>query len=263
MNREMLHKRIESLTALRFFMIMTIVISHLEFWGSQNGTKNLYDYCFHNAYIALDFFFILSGFGLTYSYIVNGRQDEMPSTWFSSIKWGYKKMKKLYWLYMLTICYSFFFALKKCIFANDFIYLKETIGKFLLCASMLQSLSGTTEISHSFNGVCWFMSCLLVLYILFPHIYRATIRIKNMRSICLILIILLVLSGAMHYFLAYISQDTQFNDLNYGHPIFRIIPFTIGIILCKLYFMMETTNHNKISSTHSEVSTIVIGGGGG
>lgn len=57
-------KRIDTLTGLRFPMMVMVVISHFEFMGSQ--TQNWYDLYFHNATLAVDFFFIMSGFGLTY-----------------------------------------------------------------------------------------------------------------------------------------------------------------------------------------------------
>lgn len=255
-------KRINSLTALRFFMIMMIVISHMEFWGGQDGTKNLYDYCFHNANIAVDFFFVLSGFGLTYSCLVNEKQKELPNSLFSSVKCGYKKMKKLYWLYALTIVWGFIACLKNALLdGNDEGEIALLCSKLVVSLTMLQSLSGTSEFSHAFNGVCWFMSCLLILYMAFPWLNRKlNACCKDVRSTLLWLATLIVASTVAHYVFGFAENSSGLDDLNYGHPLFRIFQFSIGIVLCHLLILTKRKSRYEVN-TSVEVLTIVIGGG--
>ncbi len=56
-------KRIQSLTGWRFPLVLVIAASHLEFLG---GDGNVYDLLFRNPGLAVSFFFMVSGFGLTY-----------------------------------------------------------------------------------------------------------------------------------------------------------------------------------------------------
>ena len=59
--------KIESLTSLRFFMCMIVVIAHMEFLGGESA-PNFFNYYLQNAAVAVDYFFVLSGFGLTLSF---------------------------------------------------------------------------------------------------------------------------------------------------------------------------------------------------
>lgn len=68
MQHEIIKKRIDSLTGLRFWMIMIIVLSHLTCLRDNYPYSSFYDQYLHNAMMGVDFFFMLSGFGLMYSY---------------------------------------------------------------------------------------------------------------------------------------------------------------------------------------------------
>lgn len=45
--------------------------------------------------------------------------------------------------------------------------------------SLLQSVTGMTFFSHSLNGVCWFLSCIFVCYIVMAFVIK---KIDNIRS---------------------------------------------------------------------------------
>lgn len=62
----MQNKKIASFTGLRFIMIMVIVISHFEFLAELPNFRDFYSTYLHNATFAVDFFFLLSGFGMMY-----------------------------------------------------------------------------------------------------------------------------------------------------------------------------------------------------
>ena len=63
--------RLKQLDGLRFFAIITIILSHLEFL-KELKFGNVYWNHFHNATWGVDYFFILSGFGLFYSLLNTG-----------------------------------------------------------------------------------------------------------------------------------------------------------------------------------------------
>lgn len=65
------NKRVQSLEGLRGIMIFLIVLSHMEFLRrcSFGGTYDLY---WHNPTLAVDYFFLLSGFGMMYSFLKHG-----------------------------------------------------------------------------------------------------------------------------------------------------------------------------------------------
>ena len=64
-------KRIQSLEGLRSIMIFLIVLSHMEFLKYCNF-GNAYELYWHNPTIAVDYFFMLSGFGMMFSFLKHG-----------------------------------------------------------------------------------------------------------------------------------------------------------------------------------------------
>lgn len=52
--------------------------------------------------------------------------------------------------------------------------------QFILTSTLIQSTTGILYYSHLFNGVAWFLSCIFVLYIIYPMI--ESFNIKFMRK---------------------------------------------------------------------------------
>lgn len=88
-----LTNRIDTLTGLRFIMIMMIVISHLEFLKFDDNLHNFYANHLWNAGMAVHFFFIMSGFGLTYASIKH-QENFQYYNYKCCIKYAIKRIKK-------------------------------------------------------------------------------------------------------------------------------------------------------------------------
>ena len=68
MSERKLTKRIPQLEGLRFIMCCIIILSHFEFLSnSKIVVGGGYTKYFHNATMAVDYFFMLSGFGICLS----------------------------------------------------------------------------------------------------------------------------------------------------------------------------------------------------
>lgn len=76
MERTKYRKRINSLTGLRFWMIIIVVLSHLGCLSNGYPYSSFYNQFLDNAVMGVDFFFMLSGFGMMYSY---GRSSLLTS----------------------------------------------------------------------------------------------------------------------------------------------------------------------------------------
>lgn len=61
-------EKIDSLTGLRFWMMVIIVLSHFGCLSNDYPYSSFYDRYLDNAVMGVDFFFMMSGFGLMYSY---------------------------------------------------------------------------------------------------------------------------------------------------------------------------------------------------
>ncbi|WP_279217575.1 acyltransferase family protein [Anaerobutyricum hallii] len=92
----------DALTGFRFMAIMVIIISHLEFIGEYEKIGLFYKTYIHNATLGVDYFFMLSGFGMMLSYqkksnspMINGVKD--------CIMFAKKHVKKIYILYLISM----------------------------------------------------------------------------------------------------------------------------------------------------------------
>lgn len=168
-------QRIRSFEIMRFVMIITIVMDHLIFLqDDEHFIGQLYNSVLANPYPAVCFFFILSGFGLEYS---NKDVNGYPPI---SFLWTYQKIKRIYPLYLFSILTAIPATLYMAISIHGcYEGIIRTLIKISLVPFMLQSLTGMTGFSHAFNGVCWFLSALFIIYACYPLLHRANIRLKR------------------------------------------------------------------------------------
>ena len=95
--------RIDSLTSIRFFMILIIAFTHVYFLGGSDGVGKFIHTHIQNPSLPVEFFFVMSGFGLTYRSLFKGKKAiEGEFSFLKGLKFGIQRMKKLYWLYVIT-----------------------------------------------------------------------------------------------------------------------------------------------------------------
>lgn len=252
-------KRINTLTSIRFLMIIAIVISHFEFLNSK-----FYLAHFHNTGVAVSFFFMLSGFGLTYSLNHNDKKKAsiLDEHWTlrKCYQYARNKMGKLWRWYLLTmivmIPYSFIETLKN---HSLFITTALTAFKAFISYFYLQSAFGLARFTHAFNSVCWFVSCLFLLYMVFPFLYRFINKRQSIKLWMLIMfickIVALVIFSALDAYLGRLSPSQSF--FSYVTPYVRIYDFMIGMLFSQ-YFMKTQEKQNKSVSTNLAEIVITI-----
>ena len=219
-------------------MCCIIILSHLEFLGESGIFGDFYTTYLHNATLAVDYFFMLSGFGI---YLSSKRPE-------SSIKGGLKfavdKVKKIYPAYIFSLILGMVWV---CLITDGLI---KTIAKLFIFGltdlTLFQSITGMTMFSHSINGVCWFLSTLFICYIACPWLLRVVDKIRNKSQalimICGLVVITLVLSSG-----ALLIQNnlSVLNDLWYGHPFIRCWYLAIGMCIGYLYKESKTQMGNE------------------
>ena len=189
---------------------------------------------FHNATIAVDYFFMLSGFGIYLSQKRPGRSLK------SKIDFAKNKIKKIYLAYIVSLI-----VMLPCTYIELRPYgsaINAGLKSLMLLGvdlSLLQSVTGMTFFSHSLNGVCWFLSCIFVCYIVMAFVIKKidNIRSKREAEVCFLISIIIVL--LLSFVASKIEQMNlaggKINDLWYGHPAIRCWYLLIGAILGTLY----------------------------
>ncbi len=257
-------RNIKSLTSLRFVFMLMIFLCHLEFLSNLTDSYMQY---FHNGYIAVPFFFMMSGFGLTFSFSYR-KKIAMDGRWnpVKGYMYGFKKLKKLYTAYLISMAMVVPLLLFELI--DDGRTWTYSIGslsiKYLFSMTMLQSILGIKKYSHMFNGVGWFLSTLLILYVFYPllEILNAKFFLTHDKKRSFFaLIVLFACRIPMFYFFEFLMQKFPFfTDLTYGFPGFRITEFAIGILICNIFLNSTKMGekNKKLGSLMESVAFVLV-----
>ena len=186
-------QHIDSLTGARFLAITLIVFSHFEFLSQYGRFGEIYWRYFHNATIGVDYFFILSGFGMMLSSMHRDPNGLLPIGGISGlVNYGKRHIRKIYPVYVAFLLSGIPLYLLKGYFED-----RQPLWKLITaCAiyfffdmTLLQSCTGQSAFSHSLNGVCWFLSTLFCIYLISPvvmKVIKQKIKTINQSIICMI-----------------------------------------------------------------------------
>lgn len=204
---------IGGLTALRFYAVFYVILFHYHFLFNP-----AVDHIMSKGYLAVDFFFILSGFILTHCYL-----DGLKNRTFSYRSFLIKRIARLYPVHLFTL------TLMVVTFAiNAALNLPTpengpTLWDFLQNIFLVHSWGLASDLSY--NRYSWTISAELFAYILFPLIVFAFIRLKN--SLIPLLAAILIYSALWIISPPFWGQNLSQLAI-FGLP--RILPeFMIGI----------------------------------
>jgi peptidoglycan/LPS O-acetylase OafA/YrhL len=220
-NEYALNVDVKALQALRGLAFAGIFLGHFYYFGWTP--------------ISVSVFFVLSGFLLT---IKENRLYEEYSFKDSALE-AFMRVLKLYPLHLVltVIC------IPLAIVREDVFSCIDLIVKLICNIFLSQSLVPSADIAASLNGVAWYLSTILVLYILFPFIYRIFYRIKNADKLRIMLLLTIFLQTAI-VFVTYrfIHNDDLIVYLTHCFPLYRVFDMLAGIILALLLTVKEERN---------------------
>ncbi len=266
--------QIHSFTGLRFVMIMIIVISHLEFLGSEmnfGAFGAFYKSHIWNSSFAVNFFFVISGFGMMLSNLERVTIDSIKlPTLRDCLQYGKNHIKKIYIIYILTIIIGFICELCIGISNNNTLsVIVKSIIKLLFAIPLLQSATGLETFSHAFNGVAWFLSSLFCIYLISPLLlYLLRKKSKSLFSdlifiifdVFIIIIFAYIFEGIEDYILQseYIKQfGIKHCTLVYASPYRRVFFVLIGMSLAMIYKRLPK-NISNTAANYLEVLIVIF-----
>jgi peptidoglycan/LPS O-acetylase OafA/YrhL len=230
-------KMLNALTSFRFIAALMVFIYHA-------GIGNSYQ----TGYIGVSFFFILSGFIMTYTY----RDKLSKQDPYHVKKYFIARLAKIYPVHVLTfflaVPYYFFIPLKH----ETILYVFQAITNLLLIHSFIPFGN------ISFNGVSWSLSDELFFYLLFPYILFATLtKLTKIRDKFIIILLIWII-----FALAFIAlPENNFSIwLTYYFPGVRIFEFFVGIIL-GIIFLETKVYLSKFSNfifSLTEITSILL-----
>lgn len=206
-----------SLSFLRVVFILLIFLEHYPVTPLRIGGE------------AVCFFFILSGFVLSYGY-----GDKLTIKVVTYKDFWVRRLTKLYPLHWLLLPIGFWIT--RDIFNQTYYYIPANI-------LLLQSWIPNHYSYYSGNGISWFLSTTVLLYIIFPYLWKILSRL-SIRWWIVTFAILIV----FRCFLEFTVSDEVKTAWLYISPFTRWMDFTIGIITFLMYRELQSKNKfSKVS----------------
>lgn len=226
-------ERLDALTGLRFYAALVVVLFHLSlnrFFLNDGQLVEPLQYILRNGgWFGVTFFFILSGFVLTWS----ARPEDTPS------KFIWRRIAKI----VPNHIFTFIVAIVLMGLGSSAIW--EAVMNFML----LHAWVPRDTVFFSINHPSWSLSAELFFYLMFPFILPVILRIK--RNYLVPTVFVIVLSVTV---LPIVAQYMPYGDIFgeshmqsplygysipqvwfvYAFPIVRLLEFALGMIAARL-----------------------------
>ena len=223
------------LTSVRFFAASYIVLLHSFLWTNHLYTSTWTGRFIRNGYVAVGFFFVLSGYILAHVHLNIDRPLQRKKFWIS-------RFARIYPLLFVSLLIDIpiFFSTRLDSYGHDHLWktILRTLIMFLSEAALLQAWWNTHFLG--LNGPSWSLSAEAFFYLLFPFV---AFRIWKWSRAAGGLAILYLWGCAMFFPLVVtLLRPALFSQIETSGlqwtivltPIFRIFEFLAGIALCSL-----------------------------
>jgi peptidoglycan/LPS O-acetylase OafA/YrhL len=232
-------KQLDALTSLRFFAAMAILVHHCNgvFWtAAELGPID----------VGVSFFFVLSGFILTYVY------HDMQNTKTAILRFYALRITRIWPLHVACLLLTILF-----------IPLPGQFSLGVLAANffLIHAWIPYDQYFFSYNYVSWSISTELFFYLVFPLII---LHLRKWLSVSLLLSLLSVVALTIFSIDAdLLPWDPTQNDMSstgllYVNPLARSFEFILGIATCVVFLKPDEKNASRKKWTWLEVGIIVI-----
>lgn len=231
--------RINSLQALRALAFLSILAAHCGCPGVQGA-------------LGVSVFFMLSGFCFAINYIP--KADRLPTSPMGCVRFSVSKIGKLYVLHLLMIAYKMLFLWAMPQNAGD-------IVKLVLQVLLLQSFVPDPYVISAYNGVSWFLSTYMFVCIAAPFIVRRVAEIEREKRLAALLVGIIALMAALAFASPYLAAALSLDFptyFTYYFPPYRMLDFTLGVLLGRLYTLRGGKNFQLTASRSALVAVAAV-----
>jgi len=229
--------RLNALTTLRFLAALHVVFFHVRVVGILPGGPWWYQNFASIGFVGVNFFFVLSGFILVYTY--DGPQLDAPKFW----RARFARIYPAYALSLIVAAPFFLFAVRN--LDLPFFAWSKThfIPACMLTLALLQSW--VPQAALTWNSVCWSLSVEAFFYFVFPFFLLRNSKLSA-RSLLLWLVAFWLISLSLSSSYIHFHPD-GFDKINSGetnlfwknvlsfNPLVRLPEFLVGMFAGKLF----------------------------
>lgn len=233
---------IKSLNGLRFVFALLICAGHYIF--TTPYASDFYNQAlFFDTTAAVTFFFILSGFSLSY-----GFSEKMKDGSFKPLPFLKKRFFKLYPMHLVALIVVLI------LFGKNYVWNGETVRNLILNVFLLHSYVPDINCYFAFNRVSWYLSTLFSLYVFFAFLFKPIFASRRPMWI------LAIASAAMAVALVLFAHfQKSYDDFVFGiFPPARLLHFFIGAWLCLFYKKLKSFDFKAWQLTLVEILSIAV-----
>ena len=242
MNAEKNH--LGALTGMRFFAAMAVVVGHLVADHNLDGSGRfgLPAYSTVIAGAAVSFFFVLSGFILTYVY-----KDQL--TYARVPKFYYKRWARIWPLHLV------------CLIVTVYVVGMVTIDYEMLAVNLalLQSWVPDSKWVFSFNGVSWSISTEMFFYFMFPFFLIGGQKRFWIKYVFLWLTVLAAVKGIQILNNQPAWADYDLERVCHVNPFLRLPEFCTGMGVGFIFFNRgQRSSHRSMFDSAVEMAVLLL-----
>ena len=227
--QNILNPQIESLTGFRSILIVWVVLYHFKEDLAILYPRSLLIPFMDLGFLGVDFFFILSGFIITYNY--SSKLTDFNLNKYFNFLW--MRLARLYPTHVFTLFISVILILLASISGSQINNPERyTLGTFIQNLLLIHAWSIPTQ--FSWNAISWAVSSEWLAYIIFPLIIVISNRVQRKPILLILVFISLLLTAIICQVLNQGIVITPYQAGGYG-MIRAIGEFTAGCLLLKLY----------------------------
>ncbi|MCM8731659.1 acyltransferase family protein [Hephaestia sp. GCM10023244] len=232
---------ITQLTALRYVAAFAVMLSHLDFLAANTSpaVRATYTLFFHQGFSGVSFFYILSGFIISYAY-----RDRLLAGTIGTGAYLYRRLTRIVPLHWLT---ALVFAGWLAVAEAD----PPHLTTLVLNLGLLHAWFPAMTIHYSLNGPSWSLSDEAFFYVAFLPLVRVPVR-----GLCWIAALGLAVIAALA--LASSLTETAYSPtiewFFYVNPAARLLEFVTGMLL---YHVWRAGRGRAFATTAAEVTLIV------
>lgn len=231
----------EALTSLRFFAAAMIVMLHSQGYFGTIALLNRF-----TLTQGVCFFYVLSGFILTYAYPSLDRRQV-----------GRFLVARFARVFPMHLVACALFVLTLPAWYREAVA-RDSWGASLLTVALLQAWVPIYRVQTALNGVSWSLSVELFFSLCFPFLlwhWRRTWRAKLALSF-------LLACGAVfvaNYWLAHLPRGAEVRDVVYFYPLARLWEFTVGIATAHLWkYFHDRIRCGRRVGTALEIAVLAV-----
>jgi peptidoglycan/LPS O-acetylase OafA/YrhL len=222
-------RMLEPLTSFRFVAALMVFAQHAAVFGGALAAYEL-------GFAGVAFFFVLSGFILTYVYLDKLRpQGAHRKT--ATKKFYAARFAKMYPVHFLMLLLAVPYGIHSFFQVFSGHLVPKLLGTSFLQLTMTQSYFPNYNIAGTFDGPAWSISTEFFFYIVFPALIFALLKYRHKLSMKKLVIAWTALWVALLTVLAmpFVTVNADNWTLNlwllYMFPVRRLLDFVLGIIL--------------------------------